>query len=61
MKERELAIIPAIPEESEDDANRLYEAGCADGCIRGVCTEYLVLIGQRHFASRYKHEAQASE
>ncbi len=33
MKEHEFTIILASPEESEDDANRLYEAGCADGAI----------------------------
>jgi hypothetical protein len=33
MKEHEFTVILASPEESEDDANRLYEAGCADGSI----------------------------
>ena len=33
MKEHEFTIILASAEESEDDANRLYEAGCADGAI----------------------------
>ena len=33
MKHHEFTIILASPEESENDANRLYEAGCADGSI----------------------------
>ncbi len=33
MKEHEFTIILASPEESEEDANRLYEAGCTDGSI----------------------------
>lgn len=33
MKEHEFTVILASPEESEDDAGRLYEAGCADGSI----------------------------
>ncbi len=33
MTEYEFTVILASPEESEDDANRLYEAGCADGSI----------------------------
>jgi len=33
MREYEFAIILATPEESEEDANALYEAGCADGSI----------------------------
>lgn len=33
MKEHEFALVLATPEESEEDANRLYEAGCADGSI----------------------------
>ena len=33
MKKHEFAVILASPEESEDDADRLYEAGCADGSI----------------------------
>ncbi len=33
MKEHEFTVVLAGPEESEEDANRLYEAGCADGSI----------------------------
>lgn len=33
MKAHEFTVILASPEESEDDANRLYEAGCSDGSI----------------------------
>ncbi len=33
MKVHEFTVILARPEESEDDADRLYEAGCADGSI----------------------------
>ena len=33
MKHHEFTIILASPEESEDDADRLYEAGCVDGSI----------------------------
>jgi len=33
MREHEFSIILAKPEESEDDANALYEAGCDDGSI----------------------------
>ncbi len=33
MAKYEFTVILASPEESEDDANRLYEAGCADGSI----------------------------
>ncbi len=33
MKEHEFTLILATPEESEEDANRLYEAGCSDGSI----------------------------
>ncbi|MBM83976.1 MAG: hypothetical protein CMJ78_25755 [Planctomycetaceae bacterium] len=33
MTEHEFTIILDQPEESEDDANRLYEAGCGDGSI----------------------------
>ncbi|HEY2414581.1 MAG TPA: hypothetical protein VGI40_20205 [Pirellulaceae bacterium] len=29
----EFTIVLAQPEESEDDADRLYEAGCSDGSI----------------------------
>jgi hypothetical protein len=33
MREHELTIILAGPEQSEEDANSLYEAGCADCSI----------------------------
>lgn len=33
MKEHEFTLILATPEESEADANKLYEAGCRDGSI----------------------------
>jgi len=33
MREHEFTVILAEPEESEEDANRLYEAGCVDGSI----------------------------
>ena len=33
MREYEFAVILAAPEESEEDAGALYEAGCADGSI----------------------------
>lgn len=33
MKKHEFTLILAEPEESEDDANRLYEAGCSDASI----------------------------
>ena len=33
MKEHEFTVILASPEESEEDANRLYESGCSDGSI----------------------------
>lgn len=33
MREHEFAVILASAEESEEDANALYEAGCADGSI----------------------------
>jgi len=33
MREHEFTVILATPEESEEEANRLYEAGCADGSI----------------------------
>jgi len=33
MREHEFAVILATPEESEEDASALYEAGCADGSI----------------------------
>jgi hypothetical protein len=33
MREHEFTIILSSPEESEEDANALYEAGCADGSI----------------------------
>ena len=33
MKEHEFTVILDRPEESEDDANRLFEAGCSDGSI----------------------------
>ena len=33
MKTHEFTLILASPEESEEDANRLYEAGCSDGSI----------------------------
>lgn len=33
MREYELAVILATPEESEEDAGALYEAGCANGSI----------------------------
>lgn len=33
MKLHEFAVVLARPEESEDDANALYEAGCSDGSI----------------------------
>ena len=33
MKEHEFALVLATPEESEEDANKLYEAGCRDGSI----------------------------
>lgn len=33
MKEHEFTLVLATPERSEEDANRLYEAGCTDGSI----------------------------
>jgi hypothetical protein len=33
MREHEFAVILAAPEESEEDAGALYEAGCADASI----------------------------
>jgi hypothetical protein len=33
MKEHEFTVILAQPEETKEDANRLYEAGCADGSM----------------------------
>lgn len=33
MKQHEFTIILARPEESEDDADALYAAGCRDGSI----------------------------
>jgi hypothetical protein len=33
MREHEFTVILATPEESEEDASALYEAGCADGSI----------------------------
>jgi len=33
QQEHEFTIILASPEQSEEDANALYEAGCADGSI----------------------------
>ncbi len=33
MREHEFTVILATPEESEEDAGALYEAGCADGSI----------------------------
>ena len=33
MKQHEFTVILASPEESEDDADALYEAGCVDGSI----------------------------
>jgi hypothetical protein len=33
MKEHEFTLVLSAPEESEGDANRLYEAGCSDGSI----------------------------
>jgi hypothetical protein len=33
MREHRFTIILASPEESEEDAATLYEAGCADGSI----------------------------
>ena len=33
VNKHEFALILARPEESEDDADRLYEAGCGDGSI----------------------------
>ena len=33
MKEDEFTVILATPEETEEDADRLYECGCADGSI----------------------------
>jgi len=33
MKQHDFTVILASPEESEDDADRLYEAGCSDGSI----------------------------
>lgn len=33
MAEYEFTVILGNPEQSEADANRLYEAGCADGSI----------------------------
>lgn len=33
MKEHEFSVILATPEQSEEDANALYEAGCGDGSI----------------------------
>ncbi len=32
-QKHEFALILARPEESEEDADRLYEAGCSDGSI----------------------------
>lgn len=33
MHEHEFTIVLVVPEQSEEDANALYEAGCADGSI----------------------------
>lgn len=33
MKQHEFTVVLASHEQSEDDANALYEAGCADGSI----------------------------
>ena len=33
MREHEFTLVLATAEESEEDANRLYEAGCSDGSI----------------------------
>jgi hypothetical protein len=33
MRECHFTVILATPEESEEDANRLHEAGCEDGSI----------------------------
>lgn len=33
MKDHEFTVILATPEQSEEDANALYEAGCSDGSI----------------------------
>jgi len=33
MKEYEFTLVLATPEVSEEDADRLYEAGCGDGSI----------------------------
>ena len=33
MKEHEFTLVLAHPEESEEDADALYEAGCRDGSI----------------------------
>ncbi len=33
MKEHEFTVVLAETEQSEDDANRLFEAGCSDGSI----------------------------
>ena len=33
MKEHEFTLILTTPEETEEDANKLYESGCSDGSI----------------------------
>ena len=33
MKEHDFSLILAAPEQSEEDAGRLYESGCSDGSI----------------------------
>lgn len=33
MREYEFTLVLAAPEQSEEDAERLYEAGCSDGSI----------------------------
>ena len=33
MKEHEFTLVLTTPEESEEDANKLYESGCSDGSI----------------------------
>ena len=33
MKEHEFTVLLATPEESDDDCDRLYKAGCSDGSI----------------------------
>ena len=33
MKEHEFTLVLTTPEETEEDANKLFESGCSDGSI----------------------------